>query len=595
MRRLRAADPDERLVAGPASLGRLARLLGLEPGWRLESVESLGDRLRLSVDGACRAGVLLRRASSQPCFAKAGGIDLSYEGADAAPELTTLLRDLAARLQGVSLESLASIVAEDPASSRSGLAAPGGADAENPDATCVTDRLGGNPGQWRRFLCGKEFEKLDGIFSWPLALGLQGRVRYITHGDYECTTIGPDLVFGGMTFLNYPPIFPGSDGSMLRRTVFSHWTTDLDETDVVLGARRKVDAFVRASVEQSREHELILALWTCTPVVTGDDLDGALARCRAGARCPVVVDSMSHDKKDFGLLEQIVGQLRSRPGFFDAERDPSAVNLFDCPARLYEEELRPLLDAVGVRVQTRVFPETSIRELGGYLSASAQVLTERFEEAEAVRRAFADLPIRTVFAPAPFGVEGTKAYARRVAESVGREAGFEEAWEAFWSGSRTEWELLREQARRLRLAFVVDEASAATFADPAFQLGIPVPRMLDEMGFGLDVLAYAPSGRLPKACPELARLPWLSRKPALAPFADREGLGRLLRSGDFHAVYSDIFFDSRITRAGKSAFSMRLLEPGAFGALRSLKRLLAACRLPFYRRYGRFLGGERDA
>ena len=52
-----------------------------------------------------------------------------------------------------------------------------------------------------------------------------------------------------------------------------------------------------------------------------------------------------------------------------------------------------------------------------------------------------------------------------------------------------------------------------------------------------------------------------------------------------------MFFDWRISRAGKARFSSKDFEMGLGGALRTLKRLLSVCRLPFYRRYRPHLGG----
>jgi hypothetical protein len=64
-------------------------------------------------------------------------------------------------------------------------------------------------------------------------------------------------------------------------------------------------------------------------------------------------------------------------------------------------------------------------------------------------------------------------------------------------------------------------------------------------------------------------------------------LRKLLVEGAFDAVYSEYFYDSRLTRSGKAEFSLLDLEMGVEGCLRSLQRLGNICHWPFYERYGR--------
>jgi len=82
---------------------------------------------------------------------------------------------------------------------------------------------------------------------------------------------------------------------------------------------------------------------------------------------------------------------------------------------------------------------------------------------------------------------------------------------------------------------------------------------------------------------------WFKKTPEVHIYRNPKGLNDLLENGPFSAVYSDIFFDYRLTCAGKAQFSMRTFEAGIEGALRSLERLLDICRLPFYKKYGKYL------
>jgi len=120
------------------------------------------------------------------------------------------------------------------------------------------------------------------------------------------------------------------------------------------------------------------------------------------------------------------------------------------------------------------------------------------------------------------------------------------------------WKALAERAREHRLAFVLPREELARLNDPAWNAGVPLLPLVAEMGFGVDLLV---------------------------DFRTEEELSGLLENGAFAAVYSDFYFDRRLSRRGKGQFSLAFFEPGLEGSLRSLERLLGLCRLEFYRRY----------
>ncbi|MFH2204904.1 MAG: nitrogenase component 1 [Elusimicrobiota bacterium] len=570
----------------------LADLCGLDGAWRLRSASRQeAGRVRLAVArGHKNAVVILRPAPAKNCFVRAGAFDICYEGKTAGRELTDLLRQMARRLKRCDPQRLIAALPQDKQNKKNG----DGGEGEAPDAQCVSDRLGGNPGQWRRFFCEREFSRM---FFWAHATGFVGRVLYFVHGDFDCTFMPPDVTFRGMTFLNYPPVHPHSQDSPLPDTVYEQWTSDLQEKDVILGTAGKLNAFLHKLKERTRP-DLIMISWSCTPTVIGDDEQAMAAKCRDAGGCPVVMNSINFRmQKSFSLFEEIFREVRGTAAFRRVKPDPAAVNLLDCPPRFFREELAPLLAAAGIRVNARIFPEVHLPTLHRYPAAACQVLPEYLRAIPTVQRTLTRLPLETIYAPAPFGVEGTRRYLRAVTAPYGK-APAAAAWSRReWRRRKARWDELTRRARGHRLAFVADEASLGFLLAPGFQTGVPVLRMIAEMGFGAEFLVFAPQGREPKNARRLKALPGFQRPPRLRFFSAPQGLEQALANGDFSAAYSDIFFDHRLTRAGKPQFSMRTFEAGMDGALRSLERLLDICRLPFYARYRKHLrrAGRTDA
>lgn len=596
---MNATDKDNALLEGGAkSRGAIARLCGLARkgvSWRLDGVWADGGRLRLAVsDPKGAATVYLSKAPTENYFLRAGSFDISYEGASASPELARLLRTIAERLKDKKPEELSAVLMKDPESKSCSPTAAASAQSEgDPDSQGISDRLGGNPGQWRRFFCDREFNRHS---FWQGSSGFAGKVLYFVHADYDCSFMPPDITFRGMTFLNYPPVHPHSSDTPAMDTHYEHWTSELKDKDVVLGTDHKLKALME-QIKTRVKPDLIMIQWSCVPTIIGDDRDALADMCREAGGCPVLTNTIQkrlEEGGNYSPFEELFDQLREDPRFLGTPRDENAVNLVDCPPYFFDDELKAVLDEAGVRVNFRIFPTVDLKGVRGYLAARCQVLPDYFKDVPTVQRSLGELDLQTHYAPAPFGIADTREYVLTAVRPFGPEAE-EKAFrrlDAELEKLRAKWEALSREASKYRVAFVVEADNIPQVLRPEFLTGIPVARIVAEMGFSADFLVHAPGGRLPKEAEELKKQAWFKTPPSVTGFSDREGLRQALEDGTFRSVYSDIFFDRRISRAGKTQFSMRTFEAGLAGAVRSLERMLSLCRFSFYQRYRRHIARD---
>jgi hypothetical protein len=202
--------------------------------------------------------------------------------------------------------------------------------------------------------------------------------------------------------------------------------------------------------------------------------------------------------------------------------------------------------------------------------------------AELYEKLFEGLAVPSVSPDPPYGLEGS----RRWCDAVGRAAGRKAPVRAAWKRRRTElsadWDALAARARKLRLGFAGSPDEIGGLADPAKMSGVPLAALIGEMGFGVDLFLIttkrgAAETDLPAALKALS--------PKLHRAAGLQELESGLRASSCRAVYSDLVFDERIMRAGKTPFSLQLFDPGPGGALRALKGLVDACETEFFKRY----------
>lgn len=433
---------------------------------------------------------------------------------------------------------------------------------------------------WRNFFCDRDFEDAGRPLDWNLA-----RTLIVEYSDRECFYSEPARSPSKWSFLDYPfeqPLRHGLGLGGSQRSV----AAEIGEREIVMGTGPTADALVDAVARRAGGAEFVLVNKLCTPLVMGDDLDGLGRRCAAACGGAAVEVSMN-DLAQMNAVEACLRGVLEREGFFEAAGDPEAVNLFHFPRRFRDEEVLPLLRDVGLKAGVRLYPEMDLAALKDIPKAGVHAFCERASGlGDKVRALLSEGRGEVLTAPAAYGVAGTRACLQALAAAAGRTAAFEQAWSARLEAFLPRWEERRREAAARRVAFVVSAATLPGLSGLRFGQGAPVLRLVAEMGFGVDLLHYAAPGEAPPAPPAGARL---------AVFRSPAELSRALRDGEFSAVYSDVFFDERVTRAGKSRFSSRFFEMGLEGSLRGLDRLLAACRNPFYGRYAAHLPGGRDA
>jgi hypothetical protein len=366
--------------------------------------------------------------------------------------------------------------------------------------------------------------------------------------------------------------------------------SDISEDDVIMGSQKKLQVMIDTVLSRSKAigADAIVLNCMCTPTITGDDMEGMIQQCREKSSCPVIYVNPRQDETADLLLELIkTFRVARKPR--PSRRSGSLINLIGIPERFREEEIVPFLDALGVRINVCILPELDFESIPRYLRAHWQLLMEDSPEDTKYGRFFEDLPIRTLRLEAPYGVARSKTFFSRLAGAFNgakrKRAKAIKPVQPDWSS----WRELKREAAKYTLCFVVDDDSLAATDFLRNVHGKPLLPMLHEMGFAVELLLYREG---PAGMPEQdlrSNLGGDVSSIIIRTFSSPEELDDLLRSGGFAAVYTDLFYDWRLTAAGKAQFSSREFDPGLLGTVRSLDALLGICRLPFYERYGKYL------
>ena len=590
-------------AGGEASRRAFGRLLGVAaagPPFAVRAVAWVGRKVRVAVTTGADSEVVFTIEARQ---ADAEGLLLTEAlavryGKRSPPQRLVAAMELAgaAGLAGRDMEALAQLLEADPDLGQPGQPQPSSDDsADRPRS--LLDTWGASDAYADFFATGEMARgQLDAIDPTT-------RFVFAQHSDTECNNLGPNSPVPTLGLIHPPWEHRFRDDRVARRRypeaeglVERVLCSELVEQDVVLGNPTKLDELLARGLETAeRLGSSLFFSNTCTPIVTGEDVDSVLRRCQQSSSRTVhyltcTPRSMQTVFDDILVTRRLAAEEATR-----APDPEGSINLVGFFGSRDLGDIDAMLAGAGVAVNTHLIPQLEPAAIDRLPRAVLNVVlpvepwqhfTERLSERS-----------RTpAIAPGgPFGVEGTRRWLGAVLDALGRVDELSAAWEPVLSAHAERIDAAREAASRHRLGLVVRADEVFYLTQPRTTWGIPIVALLEELGFGLDVLLMlrdrGEARQTASAVRDLFRIP---ERHSVKGFNSPEMLAERLAASPCEAVLTNHAFDWRVTQRGKGVFALQHFEKGVPGAIRTAERLVGICRTPFYSRYARHLRRAAD-
>ena len=595
---------DRRKVAGgKASRDTVHRLLGLDKAPErcvVEAVAWVGNHVEVAVLAAGQSVTLFleRHADKDEAYLTTEQLALWYQGAALPAALEAALTQTAPeRLAGLGLSDLATVLQGDPELGSVGLPMPSPDDYDSPTP--------GHLHSWGATEVYADFFANAEVVRHQLdSLDLFMRCTCVQHSDQECMCVAPVHGAPIVSLVSFPwgdrhrrydhrgePEPFGSE----RRAVSAEAmrTTDLKERDVILGNPDKISAVLEQAVSNPTGG-LILFSNTCVPVVTGEDVASVVKHYRTRSPVPLLYLTVSSQSMR-GVLSEVLVRTRLAAEARADPPNPHAVNLIGFARDHATAELCELLKSAGIRVNEVIVPSVDPAAIERLPRAALNVYWPNALWRNLYDQLQQGSRIASIAPPAPFGQLGTRRWLCAVGDAVGRRRQAEEAWQRRTVAQQPRWSALTRRAAGRRLCFVARSSQIDLLTDPARSWGVPLLTFVEELGFAVDVLLHV---RGPHDARQAAQAVQRSfahpGDHTILAFDSPDRMMERLTNSTARAVFTQHFFDWRVTSAGKMPFSLMHLEHGLEGALLTLERLLGLCQSPFFRRFQSFLGRTPD-
>jgi nitrogenase molybdenum-iron protein alpha/beta subunit len=613
------------LAGGPRTRAAFARLLNLGPRGagqetRVAAVGWVVDHVEVEVQGPDDRSVIFyldRYQGDKPRLLQSEALVLYYRGKSLWPELEDRVRAVGLeRFAGRTIEDLAALVAADPEVDLVRDRVPQGSqvDQESFDQGSLLSTWASEQ-TWYQFFAVAETARgrLD-------SLDIFERCNFIQHCDRDCLQVTPHTSVPMVDKVLYPWLervrklgcapheraaarggrrreaapapaaagpLAGAEGSD-DGDRHSMCTTDLGERDVVMGALDKLTAVLDHVMQRGVDNMLFLSC-TCVPFVTGEDVESLVRRYRDKTQRPFFYLTTT-PKSSLGVFREVLVRQRQQAEADHREPpDPHAVNLIGFALDPALRELEQLLGQAGVGVNAVFIPHMNFGVIKDLPRAALHVLYPNALWQNLYDQLLFDSRIRSVELAAPYGLAGTRRWLEAVAAAVGLEVNAAPLVERCLEPLRERWERARAEAAGYRVGFVIGADEVHRLCDPAATWGVPLIAVLEEMGFGLEVLLKVAGKQ--SATTAATKVNAMFAEPArhvIRAFKDRTRMEKLLDEGASAAVFSEHMFDHRLSAVGKAQFSLQEFEKGVGGAVRTIERLLTICRLPLFRRYRKY-------
>lgn len=361
----------------------------------------------------------------------------------------------------------------------------------------------------------------------------------------------------------------------------ARWITDFDDLAVTRGGQERLYSAVSKAVQQSGNRP-VFVIEMCEYQAMGEDVEGVVNMVRRNTGGHIITHENVFTEGPLAGLDNRWAPILS--SILEKERDKNPVGIVLCgyclPRTKVHEELKKLFSSVGIELLAVVFPYLDTTSVAALSKASLWVINPWTVVEKGLGRAVDALGLHAIRAPTPFGFEGTKKWLLQISAALGKPIG--EQLEEHIGTLKPAWERIFSMLSDKRAGLVVPAHDALAALSPHVFYGLDPISMLKELGIRPCVILYDASDD---------RVPALPDGVEVFVASSHESISETIRSAGCDLVYSDYAADTRVLKAGAMPFSIRLVESGLEGAIRTGLRLLSRCTTPFFRRYAGYLFG----
>ncbi len=428
-----------------------------------------------------------------------------------------------------------------------------------------------------------ETASYDTSSFYPMVFSTGGDVATVGSCDRECLNM--------FSFLAYPKergSLRNPWGVRASEDLFDHLhSVHLSTQSAIMGDNDGLDTCLANVKESESPPGLVIFIDSCTSRLIGQDLVGPVQRFKSKSDIPIVhYETYLPERQELATFKKFWSDVFPQLAITQKTPDSSKIALLGFPPESLFE-IRKLFGKMDLQIHSCLYPTLSIRDLKAFPECGVFLLNDWEFIQRIFHPALDTFQQTTASLPLPFGIQGSEKFYEHVAEITGRKfVGDPEIVDAAKRNFENERSVLKNES----VAFFLRYKEAQFHLSDRGRFGLPLVDFMHEIGLRvklylfLETDANEPDER------------WV-RSVGLDPengdtvrcYGHWREMIDLLNSNDFRFVYTEVFRDQRVTKAGKIPLTFHHLQPGFSGAVRTARLLKLMIRSDFYKRYNSYL------
>lgn len=440
---------------------------------------------------------------------------------------------------------------------------------------------------------------------------------FIHHSERECKWISPNNKDKGYHFLNFPWWFYNHNFDKYyylteeEKKEYLEWTnegvwmwlsTDLNEEDIIMWKwTDKLSELIDYVVENAPKNntKVISFNCCCVPRVVWDDIYSVLKRAKEKIKIPFIfqwqLEKTPFEQK-IELLEQYIEWIDKEK----IKKIKNSISLFWYHENLEQKELWDELKKLWIKINTSFIPSIDVRLLPLMYKSELFIFSPNSFQKEIFEYPFQSMGTNYIAPKYPYSIKLTDDWLSAILKEFNIDFDkdniaieLKDRYKEYVTHVKEKWYTV--------WIILIWKKELEKLLTPDYMANIDVVGFLQEMWFNVKLFVYdnftsQKESQREEAYKEsdwdhdeiLNIIKWKNKDVWISFFSNEKWFNEIFKNNKLDLIYSDIYFDDRVTKLWLNQINLKNFYLGYTWALETIKGLIRLCEMTFYKNYSKY-------
>lgn len=439
----------------------------------------------------------------------------------------------------------------------------------------------------------------------------------IHHSERECQWISPNIKERAYRFLNFPGWFYNHSFDKYyylteeEKKEYLEWTnqwawmwlsTDLSEEDIIMWKwTDKLTELIDFVVKNAPKNntKVISFNCCCVPRIVWDDIYSVLKRAKEKIDIPFIFQGQLEKtpfEQKIELLEQYIDKIDKN----NIKKLKNSISLFWYHENIQQKDLWEELKKFWIKINTSFIPSIDVRLLPLMYKSELFVFSPNSFQKEIFEYPFQSMGTNYITPKYPYSIKYTDDWISSILkelnidfnkDNIARE--LKDRYKEYVTYVKDKWYSV--------WIILIWKKELEKLLTPDYMANIDVVGFLEEMWFKVNLYVYdnftsQKESQREEAYKEsdwdhneiLNIIKWKNKNVNVSFFSNEKWFDDIFKNNKLDLIYSDIYFDDRVTKLWLNQINLKNFYTGYTGAIETIKGLIRLCEMTFYKNYSKY-------